>query len=240
MLVISDLLLRIFYCCDFYLKFDSQEFNNIVSPIISLLGFIGLIFTIRIAITQLKLQNSSGYFEYYRNLINKILQDNNGNYSTADLLQFSMHAERVYATLKQNPLYVIDVQRFKSNENTNSDGKDYDSILANLRSFRVGLSILLKRYELLIFEIKVHSELSASHKDLLFKELFANQIRKYTVQLNYMDNDSQYTEIKENLFIMFSHYQRHNLLFFNDDIYELKRKLERDPQFTDYLKGNSL
>ncbi len=239
-IVVADIFLRMFYYSDLSLKFDSQEFNNIGSPIISFFGFIGLILTVKIALNQFRLQHSIGYFDYYRTLVNKILQENNENSSTIDLLQFILYVDDIYDDLKKNPSYLIDLTRFKRGEVVNSDGKDYDSILGKLRLFRIKLSILLKRYELLILEIKNHNELSVSHKDLLFKELFSNQITDYTVQLEMLDDQSELRDLKENLFIAFVNHSKEKLPFFNENIYALKKMLVGDPFYAKYLSGNAM
>jgi len=93
LLILSDILVRIFYCSSAHLKFNSQEFNNITSPIVSSLGFIGVIITISLTLNQFKHQQGTNYFNYYRDYIHNIANENSndkesGHFSTANLLDF--------------------------------------------------------------------------------------------------------------------------------------------------------
>lgn len=233
-----DILLRYFYCNDINLNFDSQEFNNIASPLISFFGFIGLIITVKITLNQFKLQQSSSYFDYYRGIVNKILQENNGSNNTVELLNFVFYSEDKYDKLKKYPSYLRDLESYKKGEIVTSNGKDYKNILDSVRLFRTELEILLKRYELLIVEIRDHEELSISHKDLLFKELFTNQITDYTVGLELLDQELR--EVKENLFIAFAHHSKDMLPFYDSSFYELKDLVEKDIWLKKYLNNNAL
>jgi len=238
--LILDVAIRIYYTSGIYLKFNSQEFNNIASPVISFLGFVGLIITVTIAIRQLNLQQSSGYFDYYRNAINKMLQENDKSSNTLELLDFVNFTDDIYYKLKKDPNYTSDAMKFKAGEIVNSNGKSYDNELGKLRLFRTKLGILLKRYELLILEIKKHDNLSSSHKDLLYKELFVNQITNYTVQLQLIEEFEDVREMKENLFIGFENRYREQLPFYDKSFYDLHVIVLADPIFKKYLNGNMI
>ncbi len=238
--IIIDILTRTIYCKNIHLSFDSQEFNNIASPIISFFGFIGLIVTVLITINQFKLQLSSNYFDYYRNSVNKILQEENSSSNTIQLLNFPLYTYEKYNELKKFPSYLDDFRKYLNGEKVSSNNKDYDILLGTIRLFRTNLAILLKRYELLIIEIRDHREISLSHKDLLFKELFANQIIEYISGLEFLESDQELKEVKNNLFVAFINNQKDRLLFYNSDIFILKNLIEKDDRLKKYLNNNSI
>ncbi len=78
-LVITDIIIRTLYCTNIHLSFNSQEFNNILSPIISFFGFVAVIVTILLTLKQIKHQQGSNYFNYYKDQINKIASENPTN-----------------------------------------------------------------------------------------------------------------------------------------------------------------
>ena len=233
--VVIDVCLRMFYCGGFYMAFNSQEFNNIASPLISFFGFIGLIITAKIALNQFKLQQSVSYFDYYKTLINKILQDNTQGISTIELLDFVSYSDTKYSDLKRYPSYIIDLEKFKKGDNVTSNGKEYDQILAQIRLFRIKLMILLKRYELLLIEIRDHKQLEISHKDLLFRELFANQILNYFYGLKMVETEIELIDVKQNLYIAFMNHSKEQLPFYDASFYELKLLIEKDINLQKYL-----
>jgi len=233
-----DILVRIYYCRGIYLVFNSQEFNNLATPLISFFGFIGLIITARIALNQFKLQLSVNYFEYYQNVTIKILTENTFSISTLELLDFVSYVHGRHIDLLKFPSYWDDLKRFKSGENIYSAGRDYDLILGQVRLFRTKLGLLLKRYELLIVEIKNHKYLDNSHKDILFIELFDNQILNYIFGLQYIESDKELMEIVENLYIAFMPYSKEMLPFFDDTFYDLRKLVTENVEFKKYLEGN--
>jgi len=236
--VLVVILVRMFYCQGINLFFNSQEFNNIASPIISFFGFVGLIITIVIALNQFKHKQSSSYFDYYKGYINKFLiEKDDRQLDTIELLKFAFYTSEKYDELKKFPEYLSNLKTFKQGDNTSSNGKDYDGILANVRYFRAKLAILLKRYEFLLDEILSHKHLSQTHKDLLLKEFFENQISEYTVGLQFAENEL--SEVKENLYIAFANYSEDKLPFYNTDLYELKNKVEADVRLKKYLENNA-
>lgn len=236
--VVIDILIRMFYCQGISLHFNSQEFNNIASPVISFFGFVGLIITVIIALNQLKLQQSSSYFDYYRSSVNKFFDEKNDEqFNTIELLQFVFYTSDKYEELKKIPEYLSDLKKFKQGDNITSNDKGYDNILGNVRYFSAKLAILLKRYELLINEILDHKYLSETHKDLLLKEFFENQITKYTVGIEFADIELR--EVKENLYIAFTNHHQDVLPFYNNDLYKLKELVEADVRLKKYLKNNA-
>ncbi len=236
--VLVDILVRMFYCQGINLLFNSQEFNNIASPLISFFGFVGLIITIVIALNQIKHKQSSSYFDYYKGYINKFLiEKDDRQLDTIALLKFAFYTSEKYDELKKFPEYLSNLKSFNLGENISSNGKDYDGILANVRYFRAKLAILLKRYEFLLDEILSHKHLSKTHKDLLLKEFFENQITEYTVGLQFVD--LELSEVKENLYIAFVNYGKDKLPFYNTDLYELKKKVEADIRLEKYLENNA-
>lgn len=234
--LVIDILIRIFYASNLYLKFDPQVFNYIATPIISLLGFIGLIITILISINQVNLQISNNYFNYYRDYLNKILIEKKEHleFTTSQILNFPFYIDDKYSELKKHPAYFTDLAQFRLGASINSKDKDYDLILGNVRLFRVHLGILLNQYKSIIHEINMHKSINQFHKDVLFKELFDTQISQYTIGLWLVESEMK--EQKDNLYIAFSELHRDNLPFFDKDIYELKEIIEKDKDLKKYLE----
>ncbi len=233
-----DIFVRIFYCLQINLKFDSTEFNNIASPIISFFGFIGVIVTIILGFDQFRHLQSSNYFDYYRSAINNFLtEENNDNLSTIELLDFTLYCDDKYDELKIFSEYFTDLKNFKKGIKVSSKGKKYDKILGNVRYFRTKLHILLRRYSLMIDEISQHKQLNKTHKELLLKEFFENQITEYTTQLLLADR-IELKEVKENFYIAFSNFNKEDLAFYDSELYELKNKIEENDNLKIYLNEN--
>lgn len=228
-------MVRLFYCGTTRLSFNSQEFNNIAAPIISLLGFIGVIVTILLTLNQLRQQQSSDYFKYYKELIDNIATENptkknNIQFSTFELLQFYLFAMDKFWLLKENPEYFKDLLLYKEGKPVRSEEKSYDAILGNVRLFHASLLILLRRYYMLINEIDRHKFLDNNHKEILFKHLYESQLGDYTSGVWLLDSEDELKEIKENLFIGFIPEFKHKnkLKFFNQEFYELFHLVEKN------------
>jgi len=222
--VIIDISIRLFYASALHFTFNSQEFNNIASPIISFLGFIGVIFTVLLTLNQLKQNQATNYFNYYKEYIDKIAIEtpqNNSNlsFSTSDLLNFNLFVIDKYEQLEINPGYKEDLANFKKGSYVISEGKPYDLILGNIRLFRASLSILLKRYYSLINEIDVHKFLDPTHKEILFKHLYESQLGDYTSGCWLVDFEDELKIIKDNLYISFVPKMKDKLKFYNSDFY---------------------
>lgn len=232
---IADISIRVFYCGSAHLSFNSQEFNNIASPIISLLGFIGVIVTILLTLNQLRQQQSSDYFKYYKEFIDNIATENptkknNIQFSTFELLQFYLFVMDKYSLLKENKEYLKDLSLYKAGKSVRSEGKSYDIILGNIRLFHASLLILLRRYYMLINEIDRHKFLDKNHKEILFKHLYESQLGDYTSGVWLLGFEDELKEIKENLFTGFipDLKQKDKLKFFNPEFYELFHLVEKN------------
>ncbi|HEY5369946.1 MAG TPA: hypothetical protein VIJ75_13250 [Hanamia sp.] len=235
LLFVTDILIRLFYCDTTSLSFNSQEFNNIASPIISLLGFLGVIVTILLTLNQLRKQQSSDYFKYYKEFIDNIATENPTNknniqFSTFELLQFHLFVMDKFWLLKENPEYLKDLSLYKADNPVRSEGKSYDTILGNVRLFYASLLILLRRYIMLINEIDNHRFLDNNHKEILFKHLYESQLGDYTSAVWLFDFEDELKEIKENLFISFipEFKDKDKLKFFNREFYELFHLVEKN------------
>jgi hypothetical protein len=232
-----DIFIRIYYCKGIYLTFNSQDFSNLATPIISFFGFIGLIITGKIALNQFRLQLSVNYFDYYRNMTNRILTENTFSISTLELLDFVSYVHEKHIELMKFPLYKQDLQRFKDGEIVYSTGKDYDVILGQVRLFRTKLGLLLKRYELLLVEMRDHKYLDNAHKDILLKELFDHQILNYLFGLQFIESDQELKGIIEDLYIGFMPYAKEMWPFFDSTFYDLRNLVNNDPFLKKYLNN---
>lgn len=222
-----DILLRTFYFSGLYLKFDSQEFNNISTPIISLFGFVAVVITILLTLKQIRHQQGSNYLSYFKDQINKLAsatpdsKDDTG-FSTMELLNYPMFVSDKYDILKGFPSYFSDLEKFKAGISVTSDGKDYDRVLGHIRYFSASLGILLRQYKSLFNEIDNHKILDPSQKQLLLKELMDSQVEKYYTGCWIVDTYEEFPEIKENLYWAFATNMKTDLKFFNSKFYELR------------------
>lgn len=225
--IVVDITIRALYCTNIHLNFDSQEFNNILSPIISLFGFIAVVVTILLTLKQIKHQQGSNYFNYYKEQINKMAAEaptnNNGvAFSTSDLLNFPMYVSNKFDDLKKYPEYFADIEKFESGVPVRSDGKPYDGVLGNVRLFSASLGILLKRYKSFITEIDSHELLDDTQKKLLLKELFDSQVEKYYNGCWLIDFHSELKEVKEKLYWAFVPNIKEDFRFFDSKFYALR------------------
>jgi hypothetical protein len=229
--VISDIAIRTLYCTDIHLTFNSQEFNNILSPVISLFGFIAVVVTILLTLKQIRHQQGSNYFNYYKEQINKMISETPTNkngiaFSTVELLDFPIYVSNKYDDLIKFPEYFTDLDNHKAGVAVKSDGKTYDPILGNVRLFSASLNILLKRYRSFINEIDNHEQLDKTQKQLLLKELFDTQVEKYYNGCWLIDFDSDLKEVKEKLYWAFVPNMKANFKFFDSKFYELKNFID--------------
>jgi hypothetical protein len=225
------LILLILFGIDIFVRI----FNNISSPVISLLGFIGVIVTILLTVRQMKHQQGSNFLSYYREHINKLANatpQNNSNVviATSELLQFPIYTWSKFEDLKLFPAYLEDLKAFQDGVKVNSSGKPYDAILGNVRLFHTALLIQSRNYISLIKEIESHNVLDSSQKQLLLKDLFDSQVEKYYNACWLVDNDPELQIVKSDLYMAFTTISsKEQLRFFNNKIYELKRFIDGRP-----------
>ena len=240
--VICDISIRSFYCSSIHLSFDSQEFNNIASPIIAFLGFIGVIITVLLTLKQIKNQQGSTYVNYYREYINKIAKDTPAtndafSFSTAELLKFTFYSIDKFEELQKYPEYFSDLEKFKNGENIVSSNKPYDIILGNVRLFAATISILLKQYISLIREIEDHEYLDKTQKLLLLKDLFDSQVTEYYISCKMLDELPDLIEVRDKFYIGFAQLKKENLLFYNEQFYNLKKLIDKRTDLKKFTEG---
>lgn len=234
-LLVGDIFVRFFYKSELHLKFDSQEFNNISTPIISFCGFIAVIITIVLTIKQIKSQQGNNFLIYYRETFQKIAAETVENrqsigFSTYELLNFVNYYRSAFSNLKKFPQFVSDLSDFKQGINSSSSGKTYDDILGNVRLFMASLDILLKRYKSLLGEIMQHTILDATQKELLIKDLFESQVYKYYYGITVLEFHNDLKEMVSDFYIDFGIYEREQLKVFNNQFFQLRNIILNDEQ----------
>ncbi|MDP4284283.1 MAG: hypothetical protein Q8891_07650 [Bacteroidota bacterium] len=217
------------------MKFDSQEFNNISTPIISFFGFVAVVITIALTIKQIKSQQGNNFLIYYRETFQKIAAETIENkqsigFSTYELLNFVIYYRSAFLDLKKFPQFVSDLNDFKRGINSSSSGKTYDNILGNARFFMASLDILLKRYKSLLGEIMQHTILDATQKELLIKDLFDSQGYKYYYGITVLESDSELKEMVSDFYIDFGIYEREKLKVFNNQFFQLRNIIQNNEQ----------
>jgi len=232
-LFVLDISIRLFYCSGISLQFNSQEFNNIGSPIISLLGFAGLVLTIILSTSQLKHQQGLPYFEFYKKYIDDMAQSRLGDastgFSTLELLGFIKYGRKIYQRIRENPEYIHDQKAYEGGAEVINAGKMYDNALGTARLFSAYLDILLKRYRSTIAEIVENKFLDRSQQDLLLKHLFETQVDKYYYGCVILNTNPDLKEVRENLYLAFDSNVKYKL-FFNENFFALYHRIENDPR----------
>jgi len=179
--IIIDIFIRIRYCTNVILQFNSSEFNNILTPIISFFGFIAVIITIWIALGQKKSKESEYYFKDYQTKINIIEREkeSTGTWTNHDFLDFIKPIQSDVDSILTNSEYLSDLNSFRNGLNTTSDNKSYDRTLSVIRLFKIEARILYKSILYLIKEIEQHRFLTNTHKDLLLNIIVDRLISSY-------------------------------------------------------------
>lgn len=180
-LIIFDIFIRLRYCTNVILQFNSSEFNNILTPIISFFGFVALILTILIALGQKKSTESEYYFKDYQTKINIIERekDSTGTWSNHDFLDFIKPIQSDVDSILKNSEYLSDLDSFRKGLNISSDNKSYDRSLSVIRLFQLEARMLYKSILYLIKEIEQHRFLTKTHKDLLLNSIVDRLISSY-------------------------------------------------------------
>lgn len=217
------------------LKFDSSEFNNILSPIISTIGFGGLLLALYLTYQQLKSGNSQSFYDHYKNIFDKInykgrkeerFQDN-------ELINFWDFIEDIHYGLFNKSLdYLNDLEDFRNG--LFPEKKDsYLHYLKNLCNFKFEALFLYKDYISLIKEILEQGKLTEYHKDILLDTLIGsilfehlsncstvNEYQKNWIEDLYCDFKTNHKFFDEQFFLLYnfiikdeklkSYYDKHN------------------------------
>jgi hypothetical protein len=178
--LVVDILIRTYYCQGVYLKFDSNEFNNIASPIISLLGFIGVIVTIVISMEQFKSSISEKYLiqlnEYIRSNYEEIEKSEVDKlpYKKGEIIKFFSHVRLEYENLLQDKNYTTNKNLIKQN-NYDLNPETYNNILAPLRLFNVQSRMLFKEYFNKLNEILENTQIVRNQKEIIIQCRLVNE-----------------------------------------------------------------
>jgi hypothetical protein len=240
--IIIVLIVRMSYCCNGYiLKFNSSVFSNIATPIVSLVGVIGLFVTIWLSIEQIRHTRSVQYFQDYNSKIDFISKETNTDlmFPNIKLIKFTESIEKFYSNLKLNHQeYFDDLTKFLKYETVYSFNKPYKDILSEVGIFKVQLILLNTRLLNLLKEIEYSKTLVAHHKDLLFDNLIGGVVSTYIASCTLFDNELK--NIKDELFIGFNPVDDtekvDKLKFFNTNFYRLRDYILSEDNLKKYYK----
>ncbi|MFH1121458.1 MAG: hypothetical protein V1775_16690 [Bacteroidota bacterium] len=227
------------YCSDGLLSFNSSEFNNIATPIISFLGVIGLIVTILISHKQIAYSRSEQYFKDFQFRFEKISKEQNAElmFPNIQLIKFFDYVDKTYFTLcKEFPDYLKDVEKFRKDEFIVNIDKPYDGMLGNIRLFRLQSIILYVELLNLVKEIEYHKQLVSHHKDLLLDNLISGLISEYLSSCRLINEE--YSVVIDTFYIGFhqGNFKREDLKFFNNDFFKLRDYIISKNEFERYIK----
>jgi hypothetical protein len=180
-LLITDVFVHLRYQSEKVLQFDSNEFNNILTPIISFLGFLCIIITIIVALNQLYFNNSETYYKGISEVIFEIFNraPKENFYPNIQVFDFLMTIRSRVDEVLKDEQYKYDLQNFLSGKAVSSKGRQYDDILGELRFFKIQALMLYKETLNLIKEIETHPKLTEIHKDLLLQKLIGGPCSEY-------------------------------------------------------------
>lgn len=234
--------INIRYCCQCqFLKFDSNEFNNILTPIISLVGVVGLFATIYLSLIQIKYIRSDQYFKDYMQKIEAFPngKDVESGFNNIQLLSFTEYTNDVYRNLKSNyPIYFDDVTRFERGEIIPNIDKPYEQLLANARLFRVQALMLYTRLNNLIKEIEKNKSLSSHHKDLLLDNLISGQLSKYIASCWLLEHEMG--NIIKEFYLGFCYMDNNKpFKFFDLRFFDLRDYIFSKPELKKYYSNNA-
>ena len=181
LLLMIDVFIHLRYHSDKILQFDSNEFNNILNPIISFLGFLCIIITIIVALNQLKFNNSESYYkglsETIFEIFNRTPKEN--FYPNIKVFDFLMTIKSRIDEVLEDEQYKYDLANFLAGKTVSSKDKQYDAILGELRFFKIQALMVYKETLNLIKEIETHPKLTQIHKDLLLQKLIGGPCSEY-------------------------------------------------------------
>jgi len=80
-----DVFIRIRYCSQWFLQFDSLEFNRVATPFFQLIGTALIAFTLFLNYRTFKNNKSSEYFKFFKERANNLQSDEIDNFSPLEL-----------------------------------------------------------------------------------------------------------------------------------------------------------
>ena len=212
-LLLTDLFTGIWYWNQLNLNFDSANFNNIVTPIFTIIATIIYGFALFLTINQNKIvlnqnkiilsQNIKPYYEKeIENLITKAtemkidgeISIENAS-SNINALNYINAIQSSIVNLSQNEEYLEDCEKYERNElltKEHFENRNYYGKILFLSRFTLGLNSVTFFYQdikLLIQEINT-ANLISEDKIILKKQIKRNLLSQYMAFVDFMDKHS--------------------------------------------------
>lgn len=241
-LLTIDISIRIFYCSEIYLKFNSEEFNYIVSPIISILGFLGVIIAVCVSLKQLKSSVSEKYLSQYNEYIKSQFDEIAKNqmigvpYNKSELLNFFAHVRTKYEELLEDKNYVKN-QLLVKDEKFVLNKRTYDNKLAGLRYFNIQAILLYKELLYKLKEIVTNRQIVSHHKEILLDNFIGDVISYYIASCEFVKKE--YPDMLDEFFIGIQDNPKSKsdvLYFFNSNFFELYEFIMKNENLRKYYK----
>lgn len=217
-LVLTDLIIGIWYWNKMNLQFNSSEFNNILTPIVSLVSFGVLIYAVLVSVRQNRITLSSNIKPHFENKIQSILNTLK-NTTIDDFLAISLFPGQTFNGLnymnavvesmnilrmdkdyqKDYKLFIDEGKVYKHDDYRN---KNYFSVLYFVSNYAMNdhpYSSCNEQIKKLCVEIK-KSKLINEDKKYLIEHIKKELVLKY---LMFLENEQKYTVIKPMLLIIF-------------------------------------
>lgn len=197
-LVCIDILTGIWYWNRLNLKFDSQEFNNICSPLAGIISGLLMFFTVLLSQRQNKINLSLGIKPYFEKEVDKLVKE--GDETPVDLkfrdlidtndpfncINYTRLLDKLLRELylskefKEDFMSNPSMQIYESREYYLS--REYKEILLSLTEFYVGSNPVLNfnaKIKRLIREINNSTNLITEDKSILIKRIKEDLIQNY-------------------------------------------------------------
>jgi hypothetical protein len=223
--ILSDIFIRLRYNAEI-LQFDSNEFNNLVTPFTTIVGIVVIFITLLYTKNQLKKSSSDDFYDFYKDLFQKVKGRNSinisGNYQIK-LLGFLHYVDSIYNKLILDNDYIIDLGYFRDeNRNINIRERTYHHILSDLYFFRLEALFLNEECIRIIKEIQETDKLSDEHRGLLLEQFIADIIDDHISDCKLLNE--RFSNIKTDLYLSFDRMDLvmiDSLQFFNNGFFKL-------------------
>lgn len=203
LLLLTDLITGIWYWNRLNLKFDSEKFNNIITPLFTIIATIIYAFALFTTINQNKIILSQNLKPLYEKEIEILITKsrdikikgeitNDAEPIEITALNYIKAINNTIINLSQNNEFIEDYSKYKNNELLTRDyfkSRNYFGKLLFLSEFAFGInqvSFLYQEIKLLIQEIN-QSKLISDDKELLKKQIKRNLLSEYMAFIDFMD-----------------------------------------------------
>ena len=205
------LLLALFIIQVGYTQLTGAQFNNWLSPLINLGGFVAVIVTLLITRRDIFNRASQPFYEYHmkrideyvedmrsikdKNLVNLIQTDEKFKNRNIDLVNINLLYMNLYGFLMFDFPIKRDIHKLRMGENIDIDTfktKEYHEFIGHLRKLQVEIISFYSGLTHIIKYIAPDKHLSANSKELLYRHIKNYILRQYIFLCTVLPNVEYY------------------------------------------------